>query len=128
MRLLLGGGAWIALALVVAGIFISASFGASIDAARRDDLEASFDRLVASIDPATGELSNDQPLADPRYNTPLGGLYWQVDDADTGTSVRSRSLWDETLPLHSIARHGNEAALATITGPAGRRSSSSLAT
>jgi len=119
LRLLLGGGAWIALALVVAGIFISASFGASIDAARRDDLEASFDRLVASIDPATGELSNDQPLADPRYNTPLGGLYWQVDDADTGTSVRSRSLWDETLPLHSIARHGNEAALATITGPGG---------
>lgn len=119
LRLLIGGAAWIVLALVVAGIFISASFEASINAARRDDLEASFDRLVASIDPATGALASAEPLADPRYNTPLGGLYWQVDDADAGTSTRSRSLWDETLPLSSIPRHGADATLATIPGPGG---------
>ena len=119
LRLLLGGALWIVLALLLAGIFISASFEASINAARRDDLEASFDRLVAAIDPTTGTLSSAEPLADPRYDTPLGGLYWQVDDSDNGASVRSRSLWDETLPLDAIPRHGNDAAIATISGPGG---------
>jgi len=106
LRLLLGGAAWIVLALVLAGVFISASFQASMSAARRDDLQASLDRLIAAIDPATTLLAATEPLPDPRYDTPLGGLYWQVEDKDGGTSTRSRSLWDSTLSLGNISLSG----------------------
>ncbi len=103
VRLLLGGAVWIALAIVAAGWFIVASFTQSMDAARRDDLQASVDRLVAAIDPEGGSLSIPAPLTDPRFDTPLGGFYWQINDRDTGEVTRSRSLWDFQLPLASDA-------------------------
>lgn len=98
VRLILGGAIWIALALMAAGIFIVSSFNQSMDAARRDDLEASLDRLVAAIDPDTG-LPSATPLTDPRFDTPLGGFYWQIDNRDTGVVTRSRSLWDFQFKL-----------------------------
>ena len=48
----------------------------------------------------TPQLSQD--LSDPRYGRPLSGAYWQVSD-DKGVRLRSRSLWDETLPQSIIA-------------------------
>jgi signal transduction histidine kinase len=117
LRLLLGGALWIAAALVVAGFFIVASFSASIEQERRDDLEASLDRLTASIDSAGPELAAADPLSDPRYDTPLSGLYWQVDDVDRGQSIRSRSLWDQSL---SGAPTSPKGALSEIKGPDGR--------
>jgi signal transduction histidine kinase len=35
-------------------------------------------------------------LPDPRFDTPYGGLYWQISKAD-GKRARSRSLWDSVL-------------------------------
>ena len=89
VRLLLLGAVAVVVTLVVAGIFILASFRASIEAERRDDLQASLDRLIAAIDPDAVELAGPQPLGDPRYDTPLSGLYWQIDDRDSGEVVRS---------------------------------------
>ncbi len=34
---------------------------------------------------------------DPRYDTPLSGVYWQIKDLESGETVRSRSLWDIEL-------------------------------
>jgi len=99
LRLLIVGFASIVVALVLAGAFIFSSFSISMDAARRDDLQASLDRLTAAIDPDAAELAGPEPLSDPRYDSPLSGLYWQVNDLDTGAIVRSRSLWDQELPL-----------------------------
>lgn len=120
MRLIVGGGLWILLALLVAGLLITASFSASIEAERRDDLEASLNRLVAAMDPDAAALTVPDPLADPRYDTPLSGMYWQIDDLDTKEIIRSRSLWDQTLPV-SIGTEGNKRGeLVQITGPNGR--------
>lgn len=118
VRLLLLGAVAVAVALLVAGIFILASFSASIDAERRDDLEASLDRLIAAIDPDAVELAGSQPLSDPRYDTPLSGLYWQIDDRDTGDIVRSRSLWDEQLPATSMRTPSSSGELTEAVGPA----------
>lgn len=98
LRLLLGGAAWIAVALLASWIFIFASFSALIDEDRRADLQASLSRIVAAIDPDSSEPIGDGPLTDPRYDTPLSGTYWQVEDLDSGTITRSRSLWDVELP------------------------------
>ena len=99
LRLVALGAVSILVALVVAGIFILASFSASIEAERRADLQGSLDRLTAAIDPDAAELTSPDPLGDSRYDTPLSGIYWQIDDLDSDTVARSRSLWDQKLPL-----------------------------
>ena len=98
LRLLLGGAAWIVVALAASWIFIFASFSSLIDADRRADLNATLNRIVAEIDPDATAAISEGPLSDPRYETPLSGLYWQVKDLDTGDVIRSRSLWDIELP------------------------------
>lgn len=99
LRLLLGGALWIAVALAASWVFIFASFSSLIEADRRSDLEASLDRIVAEIDPDAPDPVAEGPLRDPRYDTPLSGVYWQVEDLDTGEILRSRSLWDFELPV-----------------------------
>ena len=115
LRLLLGGALWIAVALLASWMFIFASFSTLVEAERRSDLQASLDRIVAEIDPDSGEPIPQGPLRDPRYDTPLSGVYWQVEDLDSGEIVRSRSLWDIELP--SGAPGDGPATLAQVTVP-----------
>ena len=95
-RLLLGGGAAILVALIVAWLFMSLLFARHLE--RRLTLELTRDATriaaAAELDPA-GRLSVPAPPADPRFDTPAGGFYWQVS-TETQT-VRSRSLWDAAL-------------------------------
>ena len=120
VRLLILGAASIAIALFIAGFFILGSFSVSLEAARRDDLRASLDRLTAAVDPDAVGLAGPEPLTDPRYDTPLSGLYWQIDDIDTGQLVRSRSLWDQKLP--ATIESGEKAdRLSNATGPQGEK-------
>jgi signal transduction histidine kinase len=118
LRLLALGAVSILIALIVAGVFILTSFSASIDVERRADLQARLDRLTAVIDPNAVELTSPDPLSDPRYDTPLSGIYWQIDDLDAGSVVRSRSLWDQRLPL---ASGDGKPQLAEVAGPDQRR-------
>jgi signal transduction histidine kinase len=108
LRLLLGGAVWILVALALSWLFIVATFASLIDADQRSDLQAGFDRIVAEIDPDAAEPVPADPLRDPRYDTPLSGVYWQVEDIETGTVIRSRSLWDLMLPR---GREDGQAAL-----------------
>jgi signal transduction histidine kinase len=119
LRLLLAAAGSIVLALVIAGAFILTSFSASLEAARRDDLAASLDRLIAAIDPDNVDLAGQAPLADPRYDTPLSGVYWQIDDRNTGRIVRSRSLWDQELPVAQLPG-SPDGTLAEVEGPDGK--------
>ncbi len=115
LRLLLGGALWIAVALFASWIFIFTSFSTLIEAERRSDLQASLDRIVAEIDPDSADPISEGPLRDPRYDTPLSGVYWQVEDLDSGEIVRSRSLWDIELPA---GRAGSgPAVLSQVTVP-----------
>jgi signal transduction histidine kinase len=98
LRLLVGGALWIAFALAASWIFIFASFSSLIEHERRSDLQASLDRIVAEIDPDSAEPIPEGPLRDPRYDTPLSGVYWQVRDFDGKRTMKSRSLWDFDLP------------------------------
>lgn len=95
-RLLLGGGAAILVALIIAWLFMSLLFARHLE--RRLTLELTRDATriaaAAELDPA-GRLSVPTPPADPRFDTPAGGFYWQVS-TETQT-VRSRSLWDAAL-------------------------------
>jgi signal transduction histidine kinase len=119
LRLLLGAGAWIAVALVLAGAAIVFIFSASVERGRYEDLLASLDRVLTSVS-GDGLLSEIQPgLSDPRYDAAAGGLYWQVIDLDTGQTIRSRSLWDTGLPVPAPPSQ-SEPEDGMVPGPAGQ--------
>ena len=98
LRLTAAAGLWIALALVVAGVLLSALF--------RDYVERSFDSrlavllggLIAVSDlDRQGEMNVQQAIGEPRFEQIYSGWYWQIA-APGMESLRSRSLWDQSLP------------------------------
>jgi signal transduction histidine kinase len=99
LRLLVGAAICVTIALVVSGFALVLLFESNIDLRTRDELTATRNRLVAAIAPSVDPAVLEQTLTDPRYQTPFGGLYWQVQDLASGTTYRSRSLWDTTIVL-----------------------------
>ncbi|NQW00689.1 MAG: sensor histidine kinase, partial [Rhodospirillales bacterium] len=62
-----------------------------------------------------GSVTLIRPLGDPRFDQIFSGFYWQVTEP-SGRLLRSRSLWDSTLPIM-----GNDTDLQVrrIAGPNG---------
>ena len=99
LRLVAGGIVAILVALTIAGAGLILLFERHITRAIADDLDVHIKQLLAGIDAdPQGNLVVNRPPTDPRFADPLSGLYWQVAD-DRGQLLRSRSLWDTTLPL-----------------------------
>jgi signal transduction histidine kinase len=92
-------------------------FTANVERSMRSDLTASLNRLVAQIDPAAAEPVTANALPDPRYGTPLSGVYWQVEDVPTGSNWRSRSLWDHVLDTSAATAPGGVERFSTLAGP-----------
>jgi signal transduction histidine kinase len=120
LRLLVGAALWTALALLVAGIAIAFMFIGSVERDQQRDLAATFNRVVALIDPTAHPPALEQALTDPRYETPFSGLYWQIEDVESGEIGRSRSLWDFVLQSAALASSDAGAAFATLPGPSGQ--------
>lgn len=85
---------WVVVSLIAAGLALQYLFSINIERTTREDLEAALSRLAAVIVPTTVTPSLSVPLPDPRYATPFGGRYWQIEALDNGEIARSRSLWD----------------------------------
>ena len=116
LSLVLGAALWSILTLSAAGAAITFIFSITVQRDQMEDLGAALDRL-------TTELLQDQPvieraLNDPRYEVPGGGLYYQVQEVESGEVLRSRSLWDSELDL-PVPPAGGEA-LVERTGPEGQ--------
>jgi signal transduction histidine kinase len=58
-------------------------------------------------------------LADPRFQRPLSGLYWQIQDLDRPTLLRSRSLWDAVVELPEGDLEPGKVHQHTLDGPTG---------
>lgn len=89
--------------LLLAGVILHSLFVDNLERSVRSDLDAALTRLVALIDPAQAVTTILAPLPDPRYETPLGGRYWQVEALDSAGMARSRSLFDQELPSSDVA-------------------------
>jgi hypothetical protein len=85
---------WVVASLFAAGVALQYLFSVNIERTAREDMDAALTRLAAVITPETETPSLSTPLPDPRYATPFGGRYWQIEALDTGQVARSRSLWD----------------------------------
>lgn len=107
---------WVLVSLVAAGIALTILFSVNIERAARDDLDAAMLRLAAVVLPGDGTPVLSAPLPDPRYTTPFGGRYWQVEALrPEGGTARSRSLWDFVIASAHV-----DNGLYTGAGPDGR--------
>jgi signal transduction histidine kinase len=105
--------------IAVAGVSLVVLFERQVLHYVEHDLNVRWTELATAfgID-GDGNAELNQGLTDPRYHQPYGGAYWQVSEAGNPV-LRSRSLWDSTLPA-ATAREGaaGERAL-EIAGPNG---------
>lgn len=88
--------------LSLAGVVFIEIFSRSLERRLDDELTSHINNLAGALRISdTGAIRlSDRPL-EARFNQPYGGLYWQVVDDQTGTELRSQSLWDYALPLPS---------------------------
>lgn len=118
LRLIAGGIVAILLALTIAGAGLTLLFERHVTRTIADDLDIHLKQLLAGIDiDPQGNLLMSRPPADPRFDDPLSGLYWQVSD-DHGQLLRSRSLWDTTLALPADALSAGAQHHHEVLGPA----------
>jgi hypothetical protein len=90
LRLLLLAAVSLIVVLIVAGLAFAATFASHSQRVLADHLRAELDRVVALVDPNPAEPRLTRPMPDARYETPAGGIYWQIRDSSTGTTGRSR--------------------------------------
>lgn len=117
LRQLALAAASLVLVLVVAGYAFAAIFADHTQRSLASRLTAELDRLVAVTDATLALPELTTPLPDARYDTPAGGIYWQLLDPATTERVRSRSLWDTTLAASAT---GDEVITERTAGPAGQ--------
>ncbi|WP_082673804.1 sensor histidine kinase [Thiohalocapsa sp. ML1] len=116
----------ITLALLVAAASLVILFERHVERRIGSELTSRLNQLAAAVHiaPDDGAVSVEQPPQDPRFGTPLGGLYWQVDDSEAGSAgvglLRSRSLWDTTLALPQDALAAGEVHTHRLPGPGGQ--------
>ena len=99
LRLFLAAALAISISLIVAGFSFYFIFQRYVERQTIAELENHYVQLIASIRiDDSGQLRARTTLSDPRFQKPYGGLYWQINE--TGKeSLRSRSLFDDSLPL-----------------------------
>lgn len=99
-RLLLAAAVSITLALIAAGVGLSTLFERHVTRHQEARLAQSLDQILGNLGlDAEGRIRLSGTPADPRYEIPLSGLYWQIQDDRHPTLLRSRSLWDQMLNL-----------------------------
>ena len=103
VRLLSGAAIAIFLALASAWIGMTLLFERHIEHRAEADLVRNGMQLAADISVgADGLPSLSREPGDARFSEAASGMYWQV--STPAGSVRSRSLWDQSLPASDLAR------------------------
>jgi signal transduction histidine kinase len=121
VRLLLASLAMIIAVLGVAIISLAFTFQRHIEKRVESELDKHLTQLVAAIDVTPeGQIELSQDLADPRFQLPLSGLYWQID-LGGNPHTRSRSLWDEKLIVPTPPIDATDAHIHQLAGPDGQQ-------
>lgn len=79
-------------------------------------LDHDREAILGSLSFGDAGLQVPTSSASPIYNQPLSGHYFVVRSADQ--TLRSRSLWDETLPMPTLA--AGDSRVQRLTGPGGQ--------
>lgn len=112
LRLIGAAALGVALALAISGVVLARLFTQHVEARADAELTTHLNQIVAALEIAPdGKVQVAVSPADPRFDKPGSGLYWQIVH-DAATVLRSRSLWDtvltlpdDNLPQGAIHRH-----------------------
>ncbi|MFN3231660.1 MAG: ATP-binding protein [Alphaproteobacteria bacterium] len=98
-RLIMAAGLWTLFALIAGGLVLVLLFRDSIERSFDARLDVLLESLVVAADynEERGVFLTG-PLAEPRFEQPYSGWYWQIV-VPGGRSIPSRSLWDRELAL-----------------------------
>ncbi|WP_414470969.1 sensor histidine kinase [Microvirga sp. M2] len=120
LRLFAAGSASIVVALAIAGIALFLLFERHVERRTVVELEAHLRQLVSGLERTPdGSLQVGRPPAEPRFQEPLSGLYWQIAVEPDGPVLRSRSLWDTRLALAEDVLAPGAIHEHTVAGPGG---------
>jgi signal transduction histidine kinase len=118
LRLLLAGALSILVALGLAAFGLTLLFQRHVERRLDAELNVYLNQLVGNLARTpSGELSVSHPPADPRFDEPLSGLYWQIAVEPKGKILTSRSLWDSVLALPSETKVDDNTHHHMISGP-----------
>jgi len=118
-RLLLAATGSISAALVAAGLGFVALFEHHVERRIGAELETFLNQIIANLAlGADGRIRLAQAPAEPRFERPLSGLYWQVQDERRPTLLRSRSLSDVVIELPGDEAPPGDIHRHTLAGPA----------
>lgn len=104
LRLLLGAALWVTVALALAGGVLHQLFAFFIEGQLVQRLEVDVNQLAGrlAVSPDGRPVLRSLP-ADPLFDRPLSGLYWQIETPDS-VILRSRSLWDGIIAMRGPMR------------------------
>lgn len=120
LRLLSLAAVAVTAAMLLSAIGLVALFGRHVERRIGQELDTHILQLAGNLSfDADGGLRLDGEPADPRFQKPYGGLYWQVFDEAKGQRIRSVSLWDSELALPSDKLASGETHRHTASGPDG---------
>ena len=121
-RLLLAAVAVIAVATAIAALGLSTLFERHVKAWIDGELDAHMTQLIAGLDRgADGELTVVAPPSDPRFASPMSGLYWQISLDGKDRDMRSRSLWDFVIALPADPAIDEQSHHHSLAGPDAQR-------
>jgi signal transduction histidine kinase len=103
--------------IAVAGASLVVFFERQVLRYVEQDLNIHWTELATAFG-TEGEAGLGQKLTDPRYHQPYGGAYWQVSEGGRAI-MRSRSLWDQTLPTGNPRQGGERDKAFEVEGPDG---------
>ncbi len=112
-RLIAIAAVWSLLGLIAGSFVLSSLFRSSAENSFDKRLLADVENVIAVAElDANGAVTMPQPLVDPRFLNPFSGWYWQITSAEQAPdgavkqSLRSRSLWDQSLALGAVEAQG----------------------
>jgi signal transduction histidine kinase len=116
-RLLVGALVWLALMLTAGGVVLTLAFRDTVEKGFVERLDSMLRAMVATVEVNGDTVTFTRPVGEPRFERVFSGWYWQIAD-DGGLLLRSRSLWDQALPVHTPEGDG-PLEISSAAGPEG---------
>jgi len=105
-------------ALVLAGLGLVTLFERHLERRMEAELQIFLDQLIDRLEIGDDDrIRITSALADPRFDLPMSGLYWQIQEDERATLLRSRSLWDSRIELPQDELIPGEVHQHTLSGP-----------
>jgi signal transduction histidine kinase len=121
VRLVAGAAVWSLAAMLAGGVVLSSLFRDQVERAFETHLSLLLDALTAGVEVGADRLPVvASPPAESRFDTPYSGHYWQIARGED-VLLRSRSLWDMSLPPHPQSDLETGITFHDAGGPQGQR-------